>query len=170
MENSSKLTKILLYILSVCFMIWFGSYFIRLVITYQIIDSTSLDILKTYHELPAEFYLTLFVPVLIINIASYFLFSLAFVLFCLFSRLNLRRDGWLFIALVIFIITFPLEIYLLYLDYSAINFLPDVNSFLHTLEKRIQILSSFPIIELFLYLAVIYLFLFKPLRKIDNED
>jgi hypothetical protein len=68
------------------------------------------------------------------------------------------------------LITAPFEIYLLTIDYkiaTSVFYNPDFDStyILNLTIERFKVLSSFPIIEVFIYFAIIYLFIFQSLKK-----
>jgi hypothetical protein len=89
------------------------------------------------------------------------------------SKLNLRRNGWLFIITMIIIITAPFEIYLSLIDYKIIRLglanIYESNFILELIKERLTKLNSFSLIEIFSYLAIIFLTLFRPLQK-SNEN
>ncbi|MEW6194770.1 MAG: hypothetical protein AB1521_06430 [Bacteroidota bacterium] len=108
------------------------------------------------------------------NILSYGVFLLLLVLFVALSRLELKKNGWLFISIAIVFITSPFEIYLLSIDYNIIDQIMD-NNFDHLkvfdlLKKRIEVLSSFSLIEIFAFFGIIYLSIFRPLTKVNDEN
>jgi hypothetical protein len=74
---------------------------------------------------------------------------------------------------MIVIITAPFEIFLLTYDYSVIagvlteNF--DSFKLAGILKERIVVLSSFSLVEIFCYFGIIFLYIFRPLTKKDEN-
>jgi hypothetical protein len=77
--------------------------------------------------------------------------------------------GWLFISLGIIFLCLPFEIYLSLIDIKLFESLfyriGDSGSILSLYEKRIQSLSSFPIVSVLLHIITAILIVFKPLDK-----
>ena len=170
MEKLSKLAKIFLFLCILSGTLWFGSYTLRLFLIYQLYEPKEL-ILKPFLN-------TGNLPVIIIalNTAVVFtfilfpIFILTFISTLITSKVNLKNEGWLFIIFLIVLITAPFEIYLMTIDFKVMtkvlygNFNP--SEIINLYSKRLTILSSFSLIEIFSYCGIIFLLLFKPLRKI----
>ena len=81
----------------------------------------------------------------------------------------MRKNGWLFIITVLIIVTAPFEIYLMTIDYRIFSQILtgvfDSTEIINLTMKRLTVLSSFPLIELLSYCAIIFLALFQPLTK-----
>jgi hypothetical protein len=80
----------------------------------------------------------------------------------------------LFIIAVIVLITLPFEVYLMTIDYSIICQLHygtyNTSDMVGLFVRRIKVLGSFPLIEIFCYLSFYYFLLFRPLTKNKNEN
>ncbi|MGE5402441.1 MAG: hypothetical protein ACM3S2_18755 [Ignavibacteriales bacterium] len=168
MQNLSKLSKIFLYICSLSGILWLGGYLSRLLLTYQLFEPRDF-ILKPYvtdQNLGGIFF-TLNSSVTF-TLILYIIFLVTFVLFLLTSGIKLKEEGWLFVILLIIIVTAPFELYLMSFDYKIATqvfytaFVP--KDILGIYIKRMKVLSSFPLIEIFSYCAIIFLAIFKPLR------
>ncbi|MCU7495020.1 MAG: hypothetical protein HF314_00485 [Ignavibacteria bacterium] len=168
MQNLNKISKIFLYVCSLSGILWFGGYLSRLLLTYQLFEPRDF-ILKNYvndQNLGGIFY-TLNSSVTF-TLILYVVFLVSFVLFLSTSRIKLKEEGWLFVILLIVVITAPFELYLMSLDYQIANkvfyssFVP--KEILAIYIKRMKLLSSFPLIEIFSYCAILFLIIFKPLR------
>ncbi|HKI78638.1 MAG TPA: hypothetical protein VKA26_08870 [Ignavibacteriaceae bacterium] len=169
MENIKKFPATFLY-LSVLFgALWFGSYFLRLTITYRIFEGIDFTLRNYLNEQNLPAVLKSFQPAVISTLVLYAIFIISFFLFLISSKLRLKENGWLFIATVIIIITLPLESYLSYIDYSMVHMLSannfNANEVLGLIIKRFKMFSSFPVIELFCYGAIIYFLIFQPFTK-----
>lgn len=169
MNDLNKASKVSLFIFVVSGIIWLGSYITRLSMLYQLFQPNTLvlkDSIKI-NELNSLF--QIIGTAIGLSIGSYIIMILAFSLFLFLSKIKFKSNGWLFISAVLIFLTMPFEIYLMSIDYKIIiimtqeSFAPD--SVLALVVKRFNILSSFPIIEILSYIAVIYLFIFQPLKN-----
>jgi hypothetical protein len=167
------LTSKILLLLTICFFsVWLGGYIARLIAVYPLFDPIELTVKSLYvSHLEPVFYTLL--PLIILNLISFACFLITFFLFLFTSKLNLKINGWLFIIFLIIVITAPFEIYLSAIDFKIVkailNNISDVNPILDMVKERMVKLSSFSLIEVFSYLAVIFLALFQPLTK-KNEN
>ena len=174
MEKSSKLSRILIYISVLSFIVWFGSYLTRLMVSYQFYDSQTNLIIKELGSINPGTFITFFTPIVVLNLIFYILFLLSFFTYLFISKISLKKEGWLFITVIIVVSTMLPELYLLRYDFlflkGSIGESLDFSTLYGIIVKRSEILGSFPIIELFLYMPVVYLILFKPLRLKQNEN
>lgn len=168
MQNLNKFSKILLYICSLSGILWLGAYLSRILLTYQLFEPRDF-ILKGYvndQNLGGIFY-TLNSAVTFTMI-FYLLFLVSFILFIFTSGIRLKEEGWLFVALLIIIVTAPFELYLMSIDFKIATKVFytafDPKEVLSIYIKRMKLLSSFPLIEIFSYCAILFLAIFKPLR------
>ena len=178
MKNTNLLSKIFLYICALSGILWVGGYFARLIYTYQLFERTDF-ILKSFlneQNLPGIF--TVLNAGVILTSILYIIFIISFVLFVITSRLNLKENGWLFVIIVLVLITAPFEIYLMTIDHKLIDMVysasVNANDLIALTIKRFKVFGSFSIIELVSYFAIAYLFIFQPLKmekkKQENED
>lgn len=169
MENQNKISKVILYFTVIFFIFWLGGYIARHLVIYQYFEPENLTLreLFTKESLPATFYLIL--PLIIFNIFSYVVFLVLFIIFLIISKFNLKLEGWLLIVSLIVFITAPFEIFLLIKDYKIVKDiyynLTNAEYLISLIRERITILSSFSLIEIFSYLGIVFLVIFKPLRK-----
>ena len=174
MEKSSKLSRIIIYISVLSFIMWFGSYLTRVFVIYQLYDINTNLIVQSPINIDLPTLISVLNPIIILNILFYILFISSFFLFIFKSGINLKNEGWLFISLLIIVITLIPELFLLRYDLlilqGSYSNTPDYSDLYELITKRSEILGSFPIIELFLYLPVVYLILFRPLRLKQNEN
>lgn len=173
MKNISLLSKTIAFIAAAAFTLWLGSYFSRLLVVYQLFDAETLQLKSIYDNnvLNQVFYTIL--PLLLTNISAYLTFLIFFILFIFISKIKLKQNGWLFIILLIVLVTAPFELFLIYKDYQIVNLIlglnPDSLKILETVKDRMLILNSFSLIEVFCFIAIIFLTIFKPLKK-NNEN
>lgn len=151
--------------------LWLGSYTARLLLTYQLFEPKDY-ILKQYitTENLGGILITLGAAVSTTTIL-YPIFVIALVVFLFSSKLSFKKNGWLFITILIVFITLPFEVYLMTIDYSIINSIYystiDDQTVLNLFIKRLKILSSFSLVEIFSYFAAVFFILFQPLTKRD---
>ncbi|RPI76489.1 MAG: hypothetical protein EHM47_00180 [Ignavibacteriales bacterium] len=173
MNKYNTFTKIVLYITFVSGVIWTGSYLLRMFIFYQPFTEINFE-LKDYAkniDLFPLFYTLL--PAITTTFVSYTVFLVSFILFFILAKIKLRENGWFFIITMIILITAPFEIFLMTIDADIMKGLyyntaggPEILNFV---IRRFKILSSFSLIEILGFLAIIYLVIFKPLtRKYEN--
>lgn len=173
MQNLNKISKIFLYVCTLSGVLWLGGYLSRILLTYQLFEPRDF-ILKSYvtdQNLGGIFY-TLNSSVTF-TLVMFLAFIVSFILFISTSGIKLKEEGWLFVILLIVIITAPFELYLMTFDYQIATkvfysaFVP--REVLAMYIKRMKLLSSFPLIEIFSYCAIVFLLIFKPLRMKKNQ-
>jgi hypothetical protein len=148
--------------------LWLGGYLSRLLLTYQLFEPRDF-ILKHYvtDQNLGGIFITMNSSVTFTMIL-YLAFVVSFILFIVTSKISLKEEGWLFIILLIVIITMPFELYLMSFDYKIAtkvfynSFTP--GEILDLYVKRMKVISSFSLIEIFSYCAIIFLVLFQPLK------
>jgi hypothetical protein len=167
MNSLTKTAKFFLYVFVASGAIWLGSYITRLSAFYQLFQATEFTLKEFVNNQNIAGIFQTLIATVSINLIFYLLMIVAFILFVITSKLNLKHNGWLFISLVLILLTAPFEFYLMLIDYKIImivlneGFNPQ--DVLNLVIKRFTILSSFPIVEILSYFAIIYLFLFQPL-------
>lgn len=172
MKNQNLITKVFLYLTILAGIIWLGANIERLILSYQLFDGVDFA-LRTYinnQNLPAIF--TVLDASTILTATVYTLFIVFFTLFLITSKISLKQNGWLFIVCLIIFLTLPFEAYLISIDYRSIIMINsghfDQLTILNLYVRRFKILSSFPIIEILSYFAVLFLVLYRPLVKVDK--
>jgi hypothetical protein len=109
-------------------------------------------------------------PAIAISVLSYFAMVICFLVFVVTCKLKLKLNGWLFIATVLVLTTAPFELYLIFkydkpfID-TAFWGTGNAQFFIQLIIDRFKVLGSFPIIEIFSFLTIAFLFMFKPFRK-----
>lgn len=169
MELNKNYAKISLFILIVSTIFWLGGSIYRAIIAYTLFEPFSLVVKSeiTYDILRQT--LKLIGNVNVYILISYPIVLLSFFLFLKFSKFNLKREGWLFMIMMIVILFLPIEVYLAYLDinFSLMvlfsNF--DTNLALSLLIQRIAALGGLPVIGSLCYFTSIWIAIFQPLKK-----
>jgi hypothetical protein len=174
MINLNKTSKILAFLALITCSLWIGAYLSRLFLTYQLFVAEDLSLKSYITSANLSGILTTLLPSITSTFVLYLCFMLSFALFLIISKIKLRNNGWLFIITIIIVITLPFEIYLMTLDYSMIFQLNsghyNPSDIINLFVKRIKILGSFPLIEIFCYISFYYFLLFRPLTKDSDEN
>ncbi len=169
MKKLNKISKTFLFLSLLSGALWMGSYLTRLVTSYQMFETKGFVLRNFINEQNISSVVTMLRAPVIATTILYFIFLVSFILFLVFSKLNLRKNGWLFIISLIIFITCPFELYLIAtIDFDIINLLGSAGfsgqEVVNLVTERFKVLSSFPIIELLGYFSIIYFALFQPLK------
>jgi hypothetical protein len=172
MNTLNKTSKIFAFIAIITCSLWIGAYLSRLFLSYQMFEIQDLSLKPYISSANLAGILTTMLPSVTTTFVLYICFILSITLFIIFSRIKLRYNGWLFIIAIIILITSPFEIYLMTIDYSIILQLNhgifNTSDLVDLFLKRIKVLGSFPLIEVFCYLSFYYFLLFRPFTKNEN--
>jgi hypothetical protein len=172
MKNLKIFPKILLFFTVLSGALWIGSYFTRMLLSYQIFEGTNFSLRPYINDQNLAGILQSFEPAIISTFVLYIIFIVTYIIFIITSKISLKNNGWLFIITIIILLTMPFEIYLSTIDYKIINLINSVNfnpkQVLDLIVERFTVLGSFPVIELFCYGAIIYFLLFRPLKKQES--
>jgi len=174
MNTLNKTSKIFAYLAVATCSLWIGAYLSRLFLSYQLFEAQDLSLKPYITPNNMAGILTTMLPSITTTFILYIFFIFSFIIFILVSHIKLRDNGWLFIIAVIVLITFPFEVYLMTIDYTIIFQLNygtyNASDLIGLFVKRIKVLGSFPLIEIFSYLSFYYFLLFRPLTKNKNEN
>lgn len=156
----------------VSFSLWLGGYIGRHLIIFQLFEPKDLA-LKAYiqgKDLVPVF--TTISGIFVFNLMCYPVFLISFALFLITGKINLKKEGWLFIITLMVFITAPFEAFLYVKDIRLALYLQGNFSgswALSMVRERMIALSNFPLVEIFTYLGIIVLAVFKPLRMKDED-
>lgn len=170
MKNKNILSKLFLYLTVLTGLVWLGGYIARIIITFQLFDGNQFELRSIFVGDALRAALYAINPAITYNLLTYPIFLISLIFFIFTAKLSLKENGWLFISLILIFLTAPFELFLLSIDYkiaTSVFYNPnfDTAAILNLTIERFKVLSSFPIIEVFIYCAIIYLFLFQPLQK-----
>ena len=169
MKKLKIFPKILLFIVVLSGAMWIGSYFTRMVLSYQIFEGTNFSLRPYINNQNLSGILRSFEPAVISTFVLYIIFIITYILFIITSKISLKKNGWLFIITVVILLTLPFEVYLSTIDYKIIGLINSVNfnakEVIDLIIERFKVFGSFPVIELFCYAAIVYFLLFQPLKK-----
>lgn len=173
MKKINRLSKIFLYLSLLSGILWMGSYLTRLFISYRLFEAEGLALKSNITPESLEGILFTLLPAVTATFILYIIFIASFVLFLIASKISLKKNGWLFITALIIFVTLPFEVYLMWaIDWDLISILNsgaiNANAAVALIKERITVLSSFPLIELFSYFAIVYFILFQPLTSAEK--
>jgi len=169
MEKLKNSSKFVLFLTLLSGTLWFGGYTARLFLTFQLFQPKDL-LFKPYINASnlSGIYTTL-TPAITFTFITYLVFIITFTLFLIISKISLKKEGWLFIIMLIIYITAPFELFLMTLDWKTLMILLTegfkANEINQLIIKRLSLFSSFSLIEIFSYTGIIFLAVFKPLRS-----
>jgi hypothetical protein len=173
MTKLSLVSKIFLFLAILFFSLFLGGYVARQIIIYQLFEPSGLDFKSIYNDQNLVFVYPTIVPVLILNLVTYATFLITSIVFFITSKIKIKYEGWLFAIIIIIVITAPFEIYLSTIDLKIVSMMMSnpapINATSELIKERMIVLSSFSLIEVFSFAAIIFLYLFQPLRK-KNEN
>jgi hypothetical protein len=169
MNTLNKTSKIFAFLALITCSLWIGSYLSRLFLSYQLFEAQDLSLKPYITSANLTGILTTLLPSITTTFVLYICFIFSFVAFIIVSHIKFRDNGWLFIIAIIVLITLPFEVYLMTIDYKMIFQLNydtyNTSDIVGLFVRRIKVLGSFPLIEIFSYLSFYYFLLFRPLTK-----
>jgi hypothetical protein len=170
MQNLSKLAKFFLFLTMLAFAMWFGSYITRMTLSLQLFHGTHFELKDFVVKSNFDSIALMLAPAIAISVFSYFAMIALYLLFVFTSKLKMKLNGWLFISTVLVFTTAPFELYLIFkydkpfMD-TAFWGSGSAQFYIQLIIDRFSKLGSFPIIEIFSFLAIAVLFMFRPFRK-----
>lgn len=173
MVKLNLVSRIFLFIAILFFSLFLGGYVARQMIIYQLFEPNGMDFKSIYNKQNLVAVYATIMPVLVFNLVTYSTFLISFLVFIVTSRIKIKYEGWLFAIIIIVVITAPFEIYLSSIDLRIVSMIMSnaapITAISELIKERMIVLNSFPMIEVFSFAAIIFLYLFKPLRK-KNEN
>ena len=174
MNNQKLFVKVLAFLSLLSGIIWLGSYLTRMIISYSHFD-IRLSLLVTADNEVLKSILMTVNPAVIATFISYIIFIITFTLFIIFSKINLKKNGWLFIIVLIVYVTFPFEAYLMTFDYKLIyelnfNKLFNPGYCMGLIRERFIRLNGFPVVIVLSYCSIVYFLLFKPFSNNTKDE
>jgi len=172
MKNQSFFTKLFASISLTAAAVWIGSYLVKIFLIYNLFEPVDLALKERYLQTDLNNVFFTLLPAFATALIAYVIFIFTFITFLSLSKISLKQNGWLFISVLIVLITFPFEMYLMLTDYKIINLLLlesfNSDAILQLIRDRITTLSSFPVIALLSYISILFLIIFKPLTNINK--
>lgn len=179
MQQSKKLKFIFTFAL-IGFMIWFGGSIMRGVIAYDLFETTN-NVLTRTDKSPAEIFNAIyyFSSMSIYTQTGYVVVAVSVILLNILTFKSIKKNGWIFMAIVLFYLFLPVEIIRMWYDYNLAdaifnNGLTDVNSeiFKDYFYKRYEetIFTTLFSMSLMSNLTSIIIVIWKPLVQKVSEN
>lgn len=173
MKNILTISKIFASLSIATGSLWLGSYLVKLFFSYSFFEVEDLSLKSFIIESNLHDILIIILPIFVTPFILYIAMIISFLLFLIISKINLKENGWLFITTLVIILTLPFELYLMTIDYDIIAQLFSSsfsnNHIIELIRKRISILSSFSLVQVFSYITIVFLIIFKPLTAIKSD-
>ncbi|MGK9369021.1 hypothetical protein ACSSWA_08960 [Melioribacter sp. Ez-97] len=161
-------SKIFASFTALFYLLWMCGILSDLLISFQLFEPKGLVLKEVFTNTDLTTGLLLLTPAITLKLISYPLLLLSFILYLIFIKPNLKKEGWLLIILIVIAITAPFNIYLLFKDYRLLTEIISLKPAAETvslIRERLIALDGFPLINLFVYLSVLFITLMKPLQK-----
>ncbi|AFN75739.1 hypothetical protein MROS_2509 [Melioribacter roseus P3M-2] len=160
--------KIFPLLAALFYLSWMCGILSDLLISFQLFEPKGLVLKEIFAQTDLTAGLLLFAPAITLKLISYPLLLISIVFYLIFIKPQLKKEGWLLIILLLIIITAPFNIYLLFKDYrllmEIINLRPAAET-IALIRERFIVLDGFPLINLFVYLGMLFIAIIKPLQK-----
>ena len=175
MKKINIVSKIFAYIVIVSGALWLGSYFVRLVVSYNLFFENDFILKEFVSQENLQAILLSIAPTIALSSVLYLVFITGFTFFLFISRISLKRNGWLFIITAIIYLTLPFEIFLIIkIDYKLLmaysSGIVNASEFLSLMIERFKLLGSFPIILIWCYITIPYFLVFRPFTISEKKD
>jgi len=173
MYNFSKSSKIWLFVLIISGIFFLGGINVRALIGNELLnyDEFSFRISIPPDEENMIFKMIGYASILIM--VSYVITFLSAIFFAFSFKINKKENGWYIMCLMLFFVFSPVEFYTFFLDIKFIQlfYQRPVNhdGLLTIFGERIGFLKGVPWIAILSYYAIIFIAIFKPLRKTGKE-
>ncbi len=117
MGKRTKFFKIILTFFTLSFTIWFGSEIVRTMLSYDLFVPGSEFVLKPNYSNEVRMYnVYSYATTSIYSSISYIVAAISAIILAINTRKELKNRGWLFMSFLLFAITIPIKLYLIYLD------------------------------------------------------
>jgi len=167
--TTGKLEKAALFVLIVAAITWLGGVTVRLVLSGCLFVPGTLEFKPELVPIVEREAFRMINYTSILTLIGYVVALLSGLLFLFSTRLKLRENGWLMMAVLLFCMFIPVEAYTSYLDGKMISLelwgSPQPPLFRELFIERVAALKGVPFIALLCYYTIIGLAIWKPLKK-----
>jgi hypothetical protein len=173
MYKLNKSTKIWLFVLIVASIFWLGGINVRALIGNELLnyDEFSFRTNIPPDEENMVFKMVSYSSILIM--ISYLITFISAIFFVTSFKIKFKENGWFLMCVLLFFIFSPVEFYTSYLDikFVLLFYQKPVNhdTLLKLFGERIGFLKGVPWIALLSYYAIIFIAVFKPLKRTPGE-
>lgn len=161
--------RIALFCLLIGAVSWLGSVTSRAVITFDLLQFGTLEFKPNIHPYVERMLYSVISEISLVSLIGYCIVWVSGVVYLRLGSLRRKEHGWLMMSAVLFFVFTPVEIYTGILDMrmwmlnaAGSN---DLVEFRKLLIHRLGALSGVPIIALLCYYTIIFLVIFRVLRK-----
>ncbi len=179
MQNYSKLFKILVTFFALGFITWFGGTILRTSIGYDLFIPGTDFILKPEYTNEIRMYnVYIYVITSLYTGVGYGIAAITSLILAFKTRVEFKNRGWLFMSFILFVITIPIQVYLMYLDVELANqvYIIGVNDFYSPIiqdnyiarlvESKYTTITS---ISMLASITCVLYFIWRPLDKTLNK-
>jgi hypothetical protein len=167
--TTGRIEKAALFILIVAAITWLGGVTVRLVMSGCLLVPGTLEFKPDLIPIAEREAFRMINYTSILTLLGYVIALLSGLVFLFSTRLKFRENGWLMMAVLLFCVFIPVEIYTSYLDGKMISMelwgSPEPSLFRELFIKRVAALKGVPFIALLCYYTIVGLAVWKPLRK-----
>jgi hypothetical protein len=179
MQHNTLTSKILLTFFSLGFITWFGGTIARTTIAFDIFESSpKLQLVSHYNDETRMYNVHLYGSLASYTDIGYCMALICSIILFIYWRKNIKHRGWLFMAFILFFISAPIELLLIYYDiklniahywYNVQDFNnPAINQYFIERFKNVAITIPSGLSFLAAVTCVLYV-IWRPLNK-TNED
>lgn len=176
----SKICKVLLTIFALSFIMWFGGSFFRTIVAFDLfVPGADLELKTEFNDIMRMHTVRLYAAMSAYSMGAYIAAFLSLTALLVYIKKEFKLKGWLFMSVILFYISSPIELYLLYYDYnlSVAVFWDRINDFNHKIVqdfflnrfKSIAIATTSALSFLMILTAILYM-VWKPLDKEKELD
>ncbi len=170
-----KLSNFFLLVAIISGSIWLGTFVSRQLVFYYFFSDALGQQLKSYLLVEESAIATLnsIVPLLATTMISFAFYALTLGLHFILTEKSLKKNGWLFIVLILLVFQISVESYfLIKFDYEIFNKIYSLKfsgkEILNQIIERGKTLSSFPVLNVLISISIFALMIFKPLTKDES--
>ncbi|MEP7146192.1 MAG: hypothetical protein ABI792_04195 [bacterium] len=167
--NLSKTAKISLFILTISAIFWLGAINVRFFIGNQLLNYDEFNFRTSIPPDEENQIFKMISDSSLIIMLAYPIVLISAIVFLRTSRINLRENPWLLMCAILFFAFVPVELYTTYIDLKFIilfNKRPaNHDKLLELFGERIGFLRGVPWIGVMCYYTIIWLAVFRPLKK-----
>jgi hypothetical protein len=167
--SAGNVEKAALFILIVAAITWLGGVTIRWVLSGRLLVPGTLEFKPDLVPVVEREAFRMINYTSILTLIGYVVVLLSGTVFLFSTQLKLRENGWLMMAVLLFYMFTPVEIYTSYLDGKMISMelwrTPEPSLFRELFSKRVAALKGLPFIALLCYYTIIGLAIWQPLKK-----
>jgi hypothetical protein len=168
-ERKGTVERITLFIIVIAAITWLGGVTIRWVLSGCLLVPGTLDFRPDLIPAVEREAFRMINYTSIVTLVGYAVVALSGVVFLFSTTLKFRENGWLVMAVLLFYLFSPAEIYTSYLDGKMISMelwgTPNLTLFRELFISRVAALKGVPFIALLCYYTIVGLVIWQPMKK-----